>query len=1644
MNTIAQDVTALAGNLVASGKEETQKLENLKRELTAALNSNDYRVNRREVPFLSSQSPLSIPDWAAGQRVAKTAGPFKDELGKFFWYDFYRIKKQLKIARKVASNAFLSIPVDDALLSPTVLKHFLKLSAGSIWCVANNIAAGAPASTFSGLTIRSGKITFQGTWSLSGDTILIGENDACQLELELVQPAVTADTHSNTGDDAKIMDLVLPEKLVLNCVPGRIIFSLTSKMGLTLYGNTYTLTQANRPTRYEPVVNRIFIAFDNDRSNLDIVHSSSTFVTPEKSAPLTESAWALPVTKAASIDQLGDAGGIGAVALLTAAGLRMSWKGLEGTPVTFQKTYVLAEPGRIGITVPITSSKQNRQQHEMWQLPNHGDNPVFSQVAVKYPKQFLLLYNCLAIATEALLLSELAVTLKIDRPVTADQKRLSVTTDKAELLSYKIKDTQYLYVQAIGILNRLLQQNKIISLYPIAFALSNALIKTTPIDEFYLVGTVENHQSLVKGALKLVAHIYQLLPSLPDPYVSSYSMPSNAAYNRKELYSRSALSGLDLFAVVAWNDPSAARLNLGFSKTIGQSSAGIAAVYAPALNNAAAPAAGVQPAGATTRVADIAKLFASAVSPIVKTRAEDAANNQGLSNNFEHAFGARNRGNIFLLDVSTNADLMGVGLGAYTYREKAQPQLSGGLPFSIKGIDLVTYAINTKIYTLPQIQWEPIRTVQNPDTSPYPFPSPATSPDTGSPTLLAIESFDLVPIAPRPVIDNFFSAYSDDTHPARAVGLFNLPFGMKAAALWDNANDPTRPGASIAQNQPEFDTARATGGIQIAIIASSPDKGDEFETAGFKGATIQTRNLIELLTGSVPVDDEGKPLSVLGPVVDTIFNAEFRPGGANSRVPVERMDISGYGASMFSDWLNPNAVIAATSQAKFDVWIGRTSHEIIQVKSILYPWGVPVVRTITIQRTSGGGVTRYDSGWKAQGPGNYDFSYFEITGTTKTKVPNPFEFHPGVVKQINFVTTIKDTGRIYRRPGAIPADDVIMQEVFFDADVLLEDVQVGASDGYVPSRKQHGFVQLAPYQKPLTPEQFYQLLVDEGPLGGPLDCIVNVGLSGQTMRVLKVDVGGVDNMGGNFVFVSSCHGSIKLPREGSWSVVRRKENSNDIVTIDPDAGLPLIREGKLGTTTTKPYRFADAADILQAASPVSDYGILHSTGTQKILFLRPTILRGDSNIKSVLQPNFADSFAIVNSSAIFPDPTTTFPLGAATGANLRIIEAGKLKLTSGGDYKVPPGYTRDIVHSGNSRLYVDYSDAAGSGDTCELSYSFDSNAAVPWIATSKNHSLTVDLGGFNSLVTVTTEFDAAYGKNPSMPKPTTKFGSILQPIVDLLSFLGGQDISQALAVSMSNLNTTSWQPKLQGILEVEIEFKTFATAPPKFEVKIAHAGLEGGPPIPSEPEVEPLPVLKLGCDIGLKAYFNMSPQSLTVTHADGSPATPEELADATTDMISSGATLEIEGELHVLVYTITPNVAGVYFVGILGFEFGIDSKEGKSFGFKVAIGLEIAAQWPIVGEVSVMMAIGLEMEWSDTGSGMYALMIFKGEAELLGGIIVIGIHIEAKGGQETETNSSGMQETYAVCQVEFAVEVSLAFVIHFEFDETWQEKRLTA
>ena len=240
----------------------------------------------------------------------------------------------------------------------------------------------------------------------------------------------------------------------------------------------------------------------------------------------------------------------------------------------------------------------------------------------------------------------------------------------------------------------------------------------------------------------------------------------------------------------------------------------------------------------------------------------------------------------------------------------------------------------------------------------------------------------------------------------------------------------------------------------------------------------------------------------LGNSVGTIFNKEFfyvssefasaggTTGYKDRGVPVPRLDFCGYGANIFSRWFNPNAIVAATSQVVFDVFVGRTAHEVIQVRSLLYPWGVRVVRTITLLRGSDGYVFRFDTGWQAESDGLYDFRYvvYDPPFTAKER-PSPYTFHPGVVKGIFRVRNIQETNKVpnYKAPWTknnperfvdengveqiVPGTmslSVDLQPVYFDADVEIEGIVSGGSGGRTPSRGMLGFVQLSPRSEPIA------------------------------------------------------------------------------------------------------------------------------------------------------------------------------------------------------------------------------------------------------------------------------------------------------------------------------------------------------------------------------------------------------------------------------------------------------------------------------------------------------------------------------------------------------------------------------------------------
>ena len=351
--------------------------------------------------------------------------------------------------------------------------------------------------------------------------------------------------------------------------------------------------------------------------------------------------------------------------------------------------------------------------------------------------------------------------------------------------------------------------------------------------------------------------------------------------------------------------------------------------------------------------------------------------------------------------------------------------------------------------------------------------------------------------------------------------LTTLPFGIRALlTLRPTESADGRAADSIARNEPAFAEPALTGGAQLSFTAESGPSGRD-DSSYFDGAAVQLANGVSLDTGA-PLN-----ISVLGSVVsppdsvETLFNDEFGPAGARPRVPVTRLDISGYGGSTFSDWMHTQAAYAETAKAQFQVVVGRTALEVVKVATVLYPWGVRLTRTVTIERKGGGGVIRRDSGWQANSPGVFDFPQVGTPGT-------PYIVEPGVFRGLFNVRNLLPTGGAPVQFMGRNGSQVVLTPKFFDADVRMEGLE-GAPE--LTAQGILGFLQVEPVGQPLHEDDVAQLIATQGPIGGPVDGTVNIGGSGFRMRATRVEVGSSLAASGRPELVGVVRGAPIVPPE---------------------------------------------------------------------------------------------------------------------------------------------------------------------------------------------------------------------------------------------------------------------------------------------------------------------------------------------------------------------------------------------------------------------------------------------------------------------------------------------------------------------------------
>jgi hypothetical protein len=435
-------------------------------------------------------------------------------------------------------------------------------------------------------------------------------------------------------------------------------------------------------------------------------------------------------------------------------------------------------------------------------------------------------------------------------------------------------------------------------------------------------------------------------------------------------------------------------------------------------------------------------------------------------------------------------------------------------------------------------------------------------------------------------------------------------------------------------------------------------------------------------------------------------------------------------------------------------------------------------------------------------------------------------------------------------------------------------------------------------------------------------------------------------------------------------------------------------------------------------------------------------------------PLFVDAFRIVNSKGIFPNigdaesnlgqaislfsNGTEFIQDALTDGGKQVLQVMQINKKAGEvveeGYKLLqqvqnfslPNTTFTLVEVGGAfKIYIEYKASnvqkQGGGSknlTGSLDFDIDSFAGSVedrWKSIMNDVALVVDLGPIKRLMTIKGNWNAKNGSetqyagdgsDPDFPSPQIEFAPELKPVIEILQILQdlqGENYKDAfqkgLKMAMSN-KADSWQYKLEASKEIPVV--RFPTPDFLYNDPNAPFKLEAG--------------LKLG------AYFNAA---LKVT------TDPKQL------LPTAGGYLGFYGRLSVMCVSLS--IATVYAVGQVNLDIGADTKLGPTLKMKFGFGAQLVVGLPVVGNVSVLYMVGVEIYIDASLLKISAFLLFQGHAELIGGLVSVTITIEAKG-----TVSRQDDRTDLAAQVTFGLDISIFLIIDISFSTSWEESRQIA
>ena len=1331
-------------------------------------------------------NPSGVPDWARRAQVVQSLGPFVDRSGVTLWVDLALLTISTQFAFGSASSPFGVFPIVHTLLPPATATQFT-LGAESIWFLASWLNASLPAGAFTGFSISGGSLVSSEIMSHTSGVYIIPDTAT----LTVTATLVGAPSPTSTGDpgaDAAAAVFTPPTSITLIFKPSSAVFQTVAAASATAYGSSFALHWSGSEVVAASVLPEIVVPCASTPASFTFASSTSEIFAPSGTASIASSGWALPLITS-NITTLPVAAGPGAAAfgLTTGGSLETSVQS-----VSAMSTW-LVEIGT-GWLYELTEgqAKATETKFQLWPLTANAQ----VNAAANFSTDAKAAYAYQSSSTDEVLLTIGTVKAHLDRPVSATGARFPYESSAALLINQAQSATTLVIV---GV--RKDERSVIMPL-----AIENAVMGLDAPEAFTLAGTLQGTQ-VVKCVASFFFDLRWLLPTLPDPYAASFDL----SLVRVEADSPSVGT---VVAAIVWTGAEAKPL-LDFVLLL------------------PAPAPGEM---------------------VVTTFPGPAATNQVDATNTRQ----RSPMGVALLDLSTRVDLFGVAvapqIGALTQRDEgarntilltgtagnntstAAPEVALlGMTLALNGAEVATFA-------LPQFSWEPMESTAAGQSGPIEC-LPAFD---GYPLLVAApDNQQLVPFAPSPVLLNNIANVASG-RPFAA--LFSLPFGLDAIIVQNNTESKARKssfllaGGRFGPNMPRFPNSFPPsppvaapppipaapanppkilfGAVTLSLMPEHPGVSD----ASFPGFTnIDATGA----TSTYP----GYGTSVLGydPTthatdVADIFRGEFsQPGGKRPAVPLRRIDFSGYGASTFSEWLDQSVTGTGVTKVQFEASIGRTALDVIQVVSVIYPYCIKVVRTITMQRQNAGWIKRTDSGWQAASPGTFEQYASKV--------------HLGALNGAYNVRNIRDQSPTVSVTESGTTFE--FREVLFDADLVLDkslDVtsggfpskNIGGPSGLtaVASKNIIGYLQLSPDLQPASLAAVAALLAKTGPLSPAISCTVQAGnFGGMTGTILRCSAFEVDRIMeptgsiGVPTLGVALRGAPQIPRGGGWSMGRRSFTDPNPSALPSNYPVPLVRPN----TSNDFWYIADVADVLQLQQPSNYYSLLHSTGAQKVLFespqiptttaisppppapglqfLQPGPPRSGGAPGNPGSPNLGDLAAILNSTGLFPDLSSALSLmvgGAAEQINT-IGQGFQYKKT----YTFPIGKPVTIVDLDVINIQMLYQDTKQQTNPSQpptatkLTYAVDSSASPSWTLSIETFTLQVivPLFGNDPVVWITGGF---YGDEHTAPGVTglnVQLGGALSIVQSVFSALqtvaqflpGGADANLNVALSDGTL-----------------------------------------------------------------------------------------------------------------------------------------------------------------------------------------------------------------------------------------------------------------